>query len=99
MTKRAQEILRVPASGPIVELSVESNAGVPLSVRLMNLAAIIIPFVGVVSVPFFVWGWGFNWVDLILLLVMYVITVLGITVGFHRLFTHRSFETNVAVKF
>jgi stearoyl-CoA desaturase (delta-9 desaturase) len=30
---------------------------------------------------------------------MYVLTVLGITVGFHRLFTHRSFETYSAVQF
>ena len=37
--------------------------------------------------------------DLALLLGMYTITVLGITVGFHRLFTHHSFETNMVVKF
>jgi stearoyl-CoA desaturase (delta-9 desaturase) len=30
---------------------------------------------------------------------MYVLTVLGITVGFHRLFTHRAFETNIVVAF
>ena len=30
---------------------------------------------------------------------MYVLTALGITVGFHRLFTHRSFETNAVVQF
>ena len=47
----------------------------------------------------FFWGWGFHWVDLGLLLGMYVLTALGITVGFHRLFTHRSFETYAVVQF
>ncbi len=30
---------------------------------------------------------------------LYVLTALGITVGYHRLFVHRSFETYVGVKF
>src|SRR5665213_780303 len=47
----------------------------------------------------FSWGWGFHWTDLGLLLGMYVLTALGITVGFHRLFVHRSFETYTWVKF
>jgi stearoyl-CoA desaturase (delta-9 desaturase) len=34
-----------------------------------------------------------------LLLAMYVLTAIGVTVGFHRLFAHRSFETNILVKF
>src|SRR5918992_1580796 len=54
---------------------------------------------GVRAAPFFVWGWGFGWTDLGLLLGMYVLTALGITVGFHRLFVHRSFETYTWVKF
>lgn len=61
--------------------------------------AIVIPLGGVIAVPFFVWGWGFQWADLGLLLGMYFLTVLGITVGFHRLFVHRSFETYMWVKF
>src|SRR5262249_36306972 len=36
--------------------------------------------------------------DLLLLLSLYVVTGLGITVGFHRLFTHRSFETFRSVR-
>jgi stearoyl-CoA desaturase (Delta-9 desaturase) len=106
MTKRAPEYelavetAVIPGPDSTAGLPpIASNGKAPLSVRLVNFAAIIIPFLGLVSVPFFVWGWGFNWVDLILLLAMYLITVLGITVGFHRLFTHRSFETNAAVKF
>lgn len=45
------------------------------------------------------WQRGFTWVDLGLLVVSYLLTALGITVGYHRLFVHRSFETNIVVKF
>jgi stearoyl-CoA desaturase (delta-9 desaturase) len=58
--------------------------------------AIGAPLAGVIAAPFYVWGWGFRWTDLGLLVGMYVLTALGITVGFHRLFVHRSFETYVS---
>lgn len=64
-----------------------------MTVRLVTLFAIVIPLLGVIAAPFFLWGWGFYWTDLGVLLGMYFLTALGITVGFHRLFVHRSFET------
>src|SRR6516165_4639488 len=67
--------------------------------RLATLVAIIVPFLGLVTAIVFLWGWGFRWVELGLLLGMYVVTALGITVGFHRLFTHRAFETNPVIRF
>jgi stearoyl-CoA desaturase (delta-9 desaturase) len=70
-----------------------------LAVQLVTALAILIPLGGVVAAPFFVWGWGFGWADLGLLLGMYLLTALGITVGFHRLFVHRSFETYTWIKF
>lgn len=94
------EIVSIPIADPCLALPTTCpDHCVTLTVRLINLAAIVIPFLGLIAVPFFVWGWGFNWVDLGLMLAMYFITVLGITVGYHRLFTHRSFETNIVVKF
>jgi len=94
------EIVPLPVSDPLAELPpLAPDGNAALRVRLLNLIVIIVPFLGLISVPFFVWGWGFHWVDLFLLLAMYVITVLGITVGIHRLFTHHSFETNIVIKF
>jgi stearoyl-CoA desaturase (delta-9 desaturase) len=63
------------------------------------LIAVIVPFLGLVAAVTLLWGRGMSWVELGLLLGMYVLTGLGITVGYHRLFTHRSFETQGAVKF
>jgi stearoyl-CoA desaturase (delta-9 desaturase) len=61
--------------------------------RLLNLCAVIIPFAGFIAAITLLWGVAFNWTYLGLLLGMYLVSALGITVGFHRLFTHRSFTT------
>lgn len=71
----------------------------PLAKRCVTLIAIIVPFCAVIAAPILLWGWGFQWTDLVLLLSMYVLTSLGITVGYHRLFVHRSFETFTWIKF
>ena len=78
----------LPVADPAAELSPREAAPgrASLAVRLVTLIAIIVPLLGVVAAPFFLWGWGFHWTDLGLLLGMYVLTALGITVGFHRLF-------------
>jgi len=38
------------------------------------------------------WGWALGWHDLIIGLVFYIITGLGVTVGYHRHFTHASVQ-------
>ncbi|HEY7157220.1 MAG TPA: acyl-CoA desaturase, partial [Gemmataceae bacterium] len=65
---------------------------------VVNLVAVVAPFLGLVGAGVFLWGWAFSWVHLGLLLGMYALTALGITVGFHRLFSHRAFETNRLVQ-
>jgi stearoyl-CoA desaturase (delta-9 desaturase) len=72
---------------------------VSLAARVGTLAAVVLPLAGFAAAAGSVWGWGFGWVELGLLVGMYLATALGITVGFHRLFTHRSFETTPAVRF
>ena len=66
--------------------------------KIVTLIAVVAPFAGLVTGIALLWGVGFSWVHLWLLLGMYVLTAIGITVGYHRLFTHKSFETNVVVK-
>jgi stearoyl-CoA desaturase (delta-9 desaturase) len=69
-----------------------------MGMRVASLLAVIVPFLGLVAAVVFLWGWGFSWVDLGLLLGMYILTAVGITVGYHRLFTHRAFETTPVVQ-
>jgi stearoyl-CoA desaturase (delta-9 desaturase) len=44
------------------------------------------------------WNRELRWRDIVIFLIMYVPTGLGVTVGFHRLFTHRSFKTSPALR-
>ena len=61
--------------------------------RVANLVVTVAP-VGLVGLAaWLAWGGALSWRDLIVLFVTYLLTGLGITVGFHRLFTHRSFKT------
>jgi stearoyl-CoA desaturase (delta-9 desaturase) len=66
--------------------------------RILSVLAIVLPFLGLVAAVILLWGTGFGWVQLGLLLGGYLLTAFGITVGYHRLFTHKSFETNPVVK-
>jgi stearoyl-CoA desaturase (delta-9 desaturase) len=61
--------------------------------RVINLIGIMVPFCGIVLGMAYSWGWGFGWVELGLLLGMYLATGFGVTIGFHRLFAHKSFST------
>lgn len=63
------------------------------SARIITLAAIVIPPLALLSVTGLLWGVAVGPVDLITFAVMYVACGLGITIGFHRLFSHRAFKT------
>ncbi|CAM5393786.1 Phosphoenolpyruvate carboxylase [Streptomyces cyaneofuscatus] len=56
------------------------------------LAFIVVPFVALVAAVPLAWGWGVSWLDVGLLVAMYFIGCHGITIGFHRYFTHGSFK-------
>jgi stearoyl-CoA desaturase (delta-9 desaturase) len=95
------ELTALPVADPAAVLpAVKPLPGrLSLTLWLANLLAVVLPFLGLGAAAVFFWGWGFHWVDLGLLLGMYAFTAIGITVGFHRLFTHRSFETYPFLQF
>ena len=51
-----------------------------------------------IGVPAFAYAYGFTWLDWTMFAVLYVVTGLGITVGYHRLLAHRSFDCRNWVK-
>jgi stearoyl-CoA desaturase (delta-9 desaturase) len=67
--------------------------------RRVNIAAVAVPFLAVaVAVPL-LWG---NWVgpsDVLVFAVMYALSGFGVTVGFHRMLTHRAFATHRATRY
>jgi stearoyl-CoA desaturase (delta-9 desaturase) len=60
--------------------------------RVLLAAFIAVPFLALVSAVPVAWGWGLGWRDVAIALVAYVVSGLGITVGFHRHFAHGSFK-------
>jgi stearoyl-CoA desaturase (Delta-9 desaturase) len=61
--------------------------------RMANLGGVVVPFAGVLAAVVLLWNRAVDGTDLALLAVMYMATGLGVTVGFHRLLTHRAFQT------
>jgi stearoyl-CoA desaturase (delta-9 desaturase) len=53
-----------------------------------------LPLLAVAVAVALFWQHGIGWFDLALAALFYVVTGHGITLGFHRLFTHRSFRAN-----
>jgi stearoyl-CoA desaturase (delta-9 desaturase) len=62
--------------------------------RNVNLAAVFVPLLGIVVAVPLLWGDLLGPTDVAIAVVLYAITGFGITIGYHRLLTHRSFATH-----
>jgi stearoyl-CoA desaturase (Delta-9 desaturase) len=67
--------------------------------KAANLGAVVIPFIATVAAIVLLWNSLVSPADLVIAAVMYLLTAVGITVGFHRLLTHRSFQTPKALEY
>jgi stearoyl-CoA desaturase (Delta-9 desaturase) len=61
--------------------------------RIITGTVSVVPFLALGVVGWQVWAQLLHWSDLAVFAILYLVTGLGVTVGFHRLFTHRSFAT------
>src|SRR6185312_3170126 len=66
--------------------------------RIITGTVTIVPILGLGLVGWQLWNSWLHVSDLIVLFICYLLTGFGITVGFHRLFTHRAFKTSTAVR-
>jgi stearoyl-CoA desaturase (delta-9 desaturase) len=62
------------------------------------IAFMIIPVVALVAAVMLTWGWGITLLDVVIATIAYFGTGLGVTVGFHRHFTHKSFKATRPMK-
>src|ERR671915_1200940 len=67
--------------------------------RNVNIAAVVLPFLVVAAAVPLLWGRLVGPSDLIVFAVMYVLCGLGVTVGFHRMLTHRAFATHRTTRY
>ena len=61
--------------------------------RIVRTIVFVAPPAALALGGWLAWGGTLHWPDLLVLAITYTLTGLGITVGYHRLFTHRSFKT------
>lgn len=86
----------------ITDLNLEpAIVGHDQAVRLQRLIAflvVVIPFLGVLAAAYMLSNYGVSNFGVSIFIVMYCLGMLGITLGFHRHFAHRSFQTGRAMQ-
>jgi stearoyl-CoA desaturase (delta-9 desaturase) len=67
--------------------------------KFVMIVVVVLPFLATLFAIVLLWQRAVNWTDIELLIAFNVIAGLGITIGFHRMLTHRSFQPHPVVKF
>jgi len=70
----------------------------PFHEKVFLFLGVVGPLIATVYAITQLWQRYVNWTDIALMFVLYLISGLGITVGFHRMLTHKSFETSKPIK-
>jgi stearoyl-CoA desaturase (Delta-9 desaturase) len=66
--------------------------------KIVNLIGVPLPLIGLLAAVALLWNRAIGPLELGLLVFFYVVTCLGVTVGYHRMFTHRAFESSAAFR-
>src|SRR5436305_6565385 len=66
--------------------------------KIVNLIGVPTPLIGLVVAIALLWDRAIGPLELALLIAFYVITALGVTLGYHRMFTHRAMESSRAFR-
>src|SRR5579859_7827733 len=75
--------------GPLPDMEPEPSS---LRDRFLVGLFVVVPLLAVAAAVPLAWGWGLGWHDIVIAAVFYVISGMGISMGFHRHFTHNSFK-------
>jgi stearoyl-CoA desaturase (Delta-9 desaturase) len=89
----APETPELPDCGPASEEIEPSGPGENVNRAITGLITALPPLL-LVFVAWQLWDSALHWRDIAIFLAMYIPVGLGVTVGFHRLLTHRSFQTS-----
>lgn len=77
---------------------IDPGAYGPLLNKVTVLIAVVVPLLATAFAVWQLWKWAVDWPDLLLLVAMYVPISLGVTAGFHRMLTHRSFQAHPIIR-
>ena len=67
--------------------------------RYANLGAVVVPFLALLLAIVLLWNRAVGAIELSVMAFMYIITGLGITVGYHRMLTHKAFQASKPVEY
>ena len=82
-----------PAADAALPIHAAGQHGMPLAQRVTMFLSVVGPFVGFAGAVVLLWGKGVGVADLVAMALMYCVAGYGVTIGFHRLLTHKSFDT------
>ena len=86
--------VKAPRAAPKPVLSGRQTLAELITIRTF----LLVPFLALAAaVPVF-WGWGVSWLDLTIGGAFFLVSTLGITVGYHRYFTHGAFRAKRALR-
>jgi stearoyl-CoA desaturase (delta-9 desaturase) len=83
-----------PANGRPARRPPPEEHEISLARKIINLVGVVLPFVGLIAAIVLLWHQAVGPLELGLMLGLYVITCLGVTLGYHRMFTHRALEAS-----
>lgn len=83
---------------PAVDESAQDLVYLGLTMRIIIGAFVVIPLIAVAFALPIAWGGWLSWLDITLASGLWLLTAGGITIGYHRYFTHGSFKANRTVK-
>ncbi len=66
--------------------------------RFLTGSVTVLPFLGLGLACWQLWATALRWNDIVVFAIVYLSCAIGVTVGFHRLFTHRSFQARPWVR-
>ena len=87
-----------PATTPRSARSDFDDAPATFAQRFLVGVFVVVPLLALIAAIPLAWGWGLGWHDVVIALVFYWLTGLGVTVGFHRYFTHGSFKARTGLR-
>jgi hypothetical protein len=67
---------------------------ISLARKIINLIGVVLPFAGLIAAIVLLWHQAVGPLELALMLGLYVLTCLGVTLGYHRMFTHRALDAS-----
>ncbi len=94
-TASAAEAAATTAKAPLNDLRDEPKSTFE---KVLVGIFVAVPMLALLAAIPLAWGWGLTWHAAVIALVFYYISGLGISMGFHRYFTHSSFKATTGLR-